>query len=105
MTLDWLIPAQVILTGASPDRTLRPTDQGGVVGRSEIEQADEGMRDPIRPPVWRKAKRNTTLSVSAVVIARDENSAAAAATTRRRRPSPPSTPDCVHEVPSLRAAA
>ena len=28
--------------------------------------------EPIKPSVWRRAKRNTALSVSAVVIARDE---------------------------------
>src|SRR5215212_7355067 len=31
------------------------------------------MMEPIRPSVWRRAKRNTALSVSAVVIARSES--------------------------------
>src|SRR4051794_30830485 len=45
--------------------------QGGVVGNRESEP-EQTKRDPIRPSVWRRAKRNTALRVSAVLIARSE---------------------------------
>jgi len=50
---------------------LRPAAKGRVVrrGQSEPEQADDGA---IRPSVWRRARRTTAQSVSAVKIARGE---------------------------------
>jgi hypothetical protein len=50
---------------------LGPPAQRGMVRDSEIE-AKQWMTEPISPSVWRKARRNTARTVSAVAIAMAE---------------------------------
>ena len=44
---------------------------GGVVRHGQLEP-EQAMIEPIRPSLWRRPRRNTARSVSAVVIARAE---------------------------------